>query len=158
MTHGVVLKHKSGWRFFPLWIIGALGIVIAVNAVFISIAEKTFPGETGGDPYDTGIKYNYILDDAAREAGLGWKIAATVSDSHVVIRVRDRAGAPLDGVISAVALRPLGDPTRTALHFSRGEDGGYYAQETLSPGRWDVMADITADNEPYRITEHLIVK
>ncbi len=158
MAQGITSIQRSGWRFFPVWVIGALAVVIAVNVVFITIAEKTFPGETGGDPYDTGIKYNYVLNDAAREARMGWKITAATTGGNVVIKAQDRDGSVLSGQITAVALRPLGDPSRTPLHFWRGVDGAYHARESLAPGQWDVMTNIAARGQTYRITERLVVK
>lgn len=40
----VALPARSLWRFFPWFIAGALGFVIAVNVVMVTIALRTFPG------------------------------------------------------------------------------------------------------------------
>jgi nitrogen fixation protein FixH len=154
----MTLNQRFGWRLFPVWLITALGFVIAVNVVFITVAEKTFPGESGEDAYDTGLKYNYVLDDEAREARLDWKIAASVVESHVTIKALDESGAAVGGEITASAVRPVGDATRVPLHFGRGEDGSFVAQETLAAGRWDVMMVINARQQVYRITKRIEVK
>ena len=37
--------QSSGWRFFPVAIIAALGFVIVVNLGMVYVALATFPGE-----------------------------------------------------------------------------------------------------------------
>ena len=36
---------RSSWRFFPLGLIAALGVVIIVNLGMVYVAIATFPGE-----------------------------------------------------------------------------------------------------------------
>jgi nitrogen fixation protein FixH len=37
--------ERSNWRFFPLGLLAALGVVIIVNLGMVYMAISTFPGE-----------------------------------------------------------------------------------------------------------------
>lgn len=159
MARGGNLEKYSPWRFFPLYLMLALGVVIAVNIVFITVAEKTFPGETGDDdPYDIGNNYNSVLNDVARQRALGWKIAASQADGRVIVTARAADGSVLPATVSAVASHPLGALQITDLRFVQVADGSFQAQQTLGPGRWDVRTTINLGGNMYRVTEHLLVK
>ena len=45
----VALPVRSLWRFYPWFIAGGLGLVIAVNVVMVTIALRTFPGVADAD-------------------------------------------------------------------------------------------------------------
>jgi nitrogen fixation protein FixH len=158
MARGMTLEQRSPWRFFPAYLILALFVVILVNIGFVVIAEKTFPGEINDNPYGIGNGYNKVLDDVARQQALGWIIGARTEEGLVIVTARAKDGTMLPAQVTAVAVRPLGDPKRTALYFSQAQDGSFQGQEALSPGQWDVMLTIHAQQTVYRATKRLVVR
>lgn len=49
-----------GWKYFPYYLIGAMAVVVAVNARFITIAVTTFPGEVTAQDFETSNRYDTI--------------------------------------------------------------------------------------------------
>ncbi len=78
------------------------GIIIGVNIVFITMANKSFPGETVEDPYEKGVHFNDTLGERAIAAELGWKITYSLvpaqgGSNQFVVKVIDADG-PVDGL------------------------------------------------------------
>ena len=94
-------------RWIPWVFVGGMMVVVVVNGVLIFQALTTFTGVTVGQSYDRGRTYNRVLDEAARQDALGWQLQASVEDGRVTVTARDRADAPIAGVLEAHLLRPL---------------------------------------------------
>ena len=148
------------WRWFPHCLIGSMAAVFVVNGYMVYDALKTFPGEAGRDGFDLSNQYDHVLAKVQEQTALGWQIETLVTDSHYpVLRLRDRAGAPLAAAhIDAHAERPLGPPETTALVFRPAEDGSYRAETTLWSGQWDIMLTVQTDGRQYSTTRRGIVK
>ena len=98
-----------------------------------------------------------MLDDVARHKALGWQIETTVPDGHLRFSVRDRAGQPVSGTLTAIATRPLGAASPTNLHFSVDENGALYSNEILATGQWDVEISFkSASGETYPLTRRVV--
>ncbi|HLY54580.1 MAG TPA: FixH family protein, partial [Stellaceae bacterium] len=99
----------SAWRFFPLAVALALAGVVAVDAGFIWSALASFPGAVDEHAFDTGNSYNRVLDEAAREAALGWHVEVAADGRSVAVTLSDADGKALPGVsVHAVAAHPVG--------------------------------------------------
>src|SRR5664279_301516 len=93
-------------RLYPWLFVGAMGLVILVNAAMIFFAVHSFTGLATQDPYDKGLAFNRTLAAARAQAGLGWQVdvAATASPADAAATVtlaaafRDGAGRALDGL------------------------------------------------------------
>jgi nitrogen fixation protein FixH len=151
---------QSGWRWFPWAIVGFLGFVVVVNAGMMWAALGTFPGAAGGDGFDLSNHYDRVLDVAAHEAALGWKLDASVDPAgQPSITLIDRSGAPLNGArVSATAERPLGPPTTTALTFQAAAGRYVTAQRLPEKGQWDLLVTATQDGRTYTTTRRVIVR
>ena len=153
---------QSLWRFFPLGVVAALGVVIAVNAGMIYSALHTFPGAAGGDEgFALSNNYNAVLEQARREAALGWNIVASIDRvGRPVVTLTGRDGAPLRGVsVAASAERPLGAPETQRLMFHEADAGQYVADQALTlPGQWDLTVSASAGGHGVAATRRVIVR
>jgi nitrogen fixation protein FixH len=152
--------NTNVWRWFPFWLIAAMGIVFVVNGYMVYDAYHTFPGIAGTDGFDLSNQYKRVLATAQQQAALGWQIEADATDHRFpVLRLTDRAGAPLAASdINAQAERPLGPVEATALTFRAIGDGRYQADTSLVSGQWDIMLTVHADGRQYSATRRLVVK
>lgn len=148
------------WRWFPAGMIAAMGLVFAVNGYMVYDALHTFPGEAGQDGFDLSNAYNRVIATAREQAGLGWRIEASVAPSHVpVLRLTGRTGTPLPVTeIDAQAERPLGSAETTVLAFHPAGDGQFLSGTALPAGQWDIMLTVHAGGQRYDATRRVIVR
>lgn len=152
---------RSAWRWFPWGVTAALLFVVLVNGGMIWAALSTFPGTAGADGFDLSNHYDRVLDAAARQAALGWRVQASVdAQAYPAITLTDRAGAPLTGArIQAHAERPLGPPEITPLTFQAGSAGLYRAAQALpAPGQWDLQISASVEGKTISATRRVLVR
>ena len=152
---------RSLWRLFPLAVIVSMGIVIAVNAGLIYAALDTFPGKAGAEGFDLSNHYDAVLDQAQREAALGWAMQASTNEAgRAVVTLTDRAGLPLSGAsIAALAERPLGAPETHRLSFHETDAGHYVADTALTMrGQWDLTLSASTGAHDMAVTRRIIVR
>jgi nitrogen fixation protein FixH len=133
---GFTLK---GWHVLVA-ILLFFGADIAVNAVFMITAYRTFPGETSVTPYEDGLAYNAAIKQMKDQQALGWRIAAGVNDAgHVQVQALDKAGAPLRGLkASGELLRPATETGRRSVTLRETAPGVYVASAGALTGAWDL--------------------
>jgi nitrogen fixation protein FixH len=126
----------KGWHV-GVGVTAFFGLVIAVDAAFLTLAYRTHPGQVANKPYEAGLLYNAELERQRRQAALGWRAAAEARPDGVAVWMRDAAGAPLAGLtVSADLQRPATGHGRTRLTLTETEPGFYVARASLS-GTWD---------------------
>jgi len=64
-------KPRSAWRYFPLAVVAAMAVVIAVNFGMAWSAIRTFPGAAVRDTFDHSNDYDKVLNAAAQQAAHG---------------------------------------------------------------------------------------
>lgn len=136
-------------------------VIFAVNGVFVYVSLQSHPGVTSDDAYRKGLDHNRTLDHADRQKARGWTARVAVVDGIVELRLTDRSGAPLSGlVVEGEARRPVHDRTDTELVLRETGTGRYSAVRTkLSPGRWALVLMAVADGLPaYRIEDSVVVR
>ena len=154
-------QQRSAWRWFPWWLAGAMAMVFAVNGYMIFAALETFPGVAGRDGFDLSNSYDRVLDVAAREAALGWKLDARAGAAgHASITLTDRAGAALQGAqVTARAERPLGPRMDLPITFRDAGQGRYEAQQVLpEKGQWDLLLSATVEDRSTSATRRVVVR
>ncbi|MEL7028643.1 MAG: FixH family protein, partial [Pseudomonadota bacterium] len=108
MTERFQLK---GWHVLAA-LLSFFGTVFAVNAVFVTQAVRTFPGEQVEKSYLQGLEYNKVLEERAAQTALGWTASldrAEIADGglRLAVRVTDANGAPVPGLqVNGVLRRP----------------------------------------------------
>jgi nitrogen fixation protein FixH len=83
------------WAVFAFF-----SVVIAVDTFFIIGAVRSFPGEEVANSYVLGLNYNQEVAERERQVQLGWSAQAGLTEGdRVVLRIADRGGAPVHGLL-----------------------------------------------------------
>jgi nitrogen fixation protein FixH len=130
-------------RWIPWIFVGGMAVVVVVNGVLIFQALTTFTGVTVGQSYDRGRTYNRVLDEAARQDALGWSLRASVEGGQITVTARDRADAPIAGLLEAHLLRPL-DGERIPLPDIAGAGRFVLELPELRAGQWEFRGLLTS--------------
>ena len=157
-------QRKSLW--IPGLFIGLMSLVVAVNGTMMYLAEHTFSGLDTDKAYQEGIEYNAILKNAAASAALGWTAKAEFVDitggHHLVVRIADKAGKPVDGLVLTVHLvRPISTAFDQLLTLQpSGTEPGLYGADVQLPGagNWELRISASAGSTPWQTTERVFVK
>jgi nitrogen fixation protein FixH len=133
-------REITGKHVF-IGMVGAFGIIIAVNLTLAFKAVGTFPG--------LEVKNSYVASqsfDARRSAqeALGWNADAHIRDGLLSLTIEDETGAPVrPETLSAMLGRPTiaRDDQVLDLQFAGGV---YTAQVQPDPGSWILKLDATS--------------
>ena len=152
--------RQSPWRLFPVGVVVAMSVVVAVIAGMVDAALHSSPGKAGDGGFELSNHYDAVLAQAQREAALGWSVVAQ-SDAagRPVVTLARRDGSPLHGAsIAAIAERPLGAPETRHLAFHEASAGRYVADASLAdPGQWDLTLSTSAEGSNMMTTRRIIV-
>lgn len=150
-------RSVSGWRYFPHAMLGALGVVMAVNGGMVWSAIRTFPGATAAG-FAESNRYQAVLARAAQEAALGWRV--DLAADGAALRVTGADGAPLSGAtVQAEARRPVGADHLVPLRYVAMGDGGFRPEAPLPlAGQWDVTLTITRGTDALHTTRRVVVR
>ena len=80
MTSSANVRRRPGW-WYPYIYVGAFGVVVAVNMVFMASAIRTFSGISTDQAYEKGLKYNQQIAAARSQEQLGWSLKPEVQAS-----------------------------------------------------------------------------
>ncbi len=150
---------QSPWRLFPFAIVGALGVVIAVNIAMAVLAHRSAPGLAVQGSFVTSNAYGHIQEEARRQVSLGWTLDVALHDGHIEVRLAGADGAMLPGGrVQATASRPVGEATPLALGMTETAPGRFRSDAAL-PGRgqWDVLFTASAEGRSFRHTRRVMV-
>ena len=149
------IKEIRGWHVLVM-IVGFFSVTIGVNALFITLAVSTHPGEDTPRSYLQGLEYNQVLEQRREQAQIGWTARVNGAPGWVAIAVEDQDGRPVRGLDLAGALRHLADVSRDCpLAFSQGDDGVYRAEAgCAAPGEWRLEAHNQGD-QPFEMTREI---
>jgi nitrogen fixation protein FixH len=128
----------TGWHVLAI-VTGFFAIVIAVDAGFVVMAVKTFPGEVSSTPYEDGLAYDRSVAQLRAQEAMGWRATAAAEIGAVSVEMRDRAGVPIAGLSITGALeRPATEAGRLVLAFRETRPGRYIAMPGDLSGAWDL--------------------
>lgn len=128
----------AGWHVLVA-IIAFFGVIVAVDGAFLVAAYRTFPGQVSDTPYEDGLAYNRTVARRQAQLALGWSASAAVDGPSVVVEMRDRVGAPLEGLKVRGALRrPATETGKIELAFVETAPGRYAARTAPASGGWDL--------------------
>jgi len=132
--------QRPGFRLTG-WHVLAIAVVIAVDAGFVVLAVKTFPGEVSATPYEDGLAYNRSYQQLRAQERLGWRATAAAEPGAVAVEMRDRTGRPLTGLAMTGQLQhPATEAGRLTLAFRETQAGRYVAHPGELTGAWDLTA------------------
>jgi nitrogen fixation protein FixH len=127
-----------------------MAVVIAVNAIMVTLALSTYSGLAHKDSFSRGLAYNALLDSLERQERLGWQpviaVAAPGADGRrtVTLEIADGDGRSLAGAEARVTfVRPVGSASPVALGLSEVAAGRYAATVDLpASGQWDARISV----------------
>ncbi|MDY0029415.1 MAG: FixH family protein [Pseudobdellovibrionaceae bacterium] len=136
---------------FLIVVVGFFGVIMAVNAVFITLALKSNPGVVTKDYYQRGINYNETLEQARYQKELGWvgTLTASYSSGRISYRLLDKDGHPLSGKTILVRMvRPVQAGYDFEISLNEGR-AGIYEADFYPPlkGNWDAHIDVTSEGD-----------
>ncbi|MGE5538788.1 MAG: FixH family protein [Gemmatimonas sp.] len=148
MTAKPLTRRPLTGRTVLLCLLGFFAVVAGVDASFIYLAEKSFPGLTTEHAYENGLAYNRVLAAAEAQRALGWTVSAATAEGALTVRVVDRNGAPVESPrVVAEIRRPAEDADDRAVVLDRAAPGSFVATAALgAPGNWDVRIRIRRDD------------
>ena len=147
------------------WVIGWLilvGIVLAVNIGFISLAFITNPGLVDKDYYENAEDYeeNLVKYRTAR-AALGWTYQAAFPKNPIIntktlyrLSIVDKTGLPLTSAnVKLIAYRPSDASADFEINLSEVKTGIYEGYMTYKlKGIWEITAVIQHGENKYDFT------
>ena len=71
-------------------ILAFFAVIIFVNAIFLTLALRSYPGEHEAKSYMQGLNYNERLAARERQAALGWTME--IAEARLERRVESQAG------------------------------------------------------------------
>lgn len=157
-----VSVRRSLW--IPSLFVGAMLVVVGVNATLIYYAEHTFSGLDTEKYYQAGLDYNKSLKDAAASAALGWSAKPTIepdgTQRQVRIAISNKDGAPVDGLTVSVHLvRPASTAFDRFLRLKPVGPGTYASELDLPAlGAWDLRIEATGGAAPFQTTQRVLLK
>ncbi len=139
----------KGWHVLAM-LIGFFAVIFAANAVFLTVAVRSFPGEQEKKSYLQGLNYNETIKARAAQEALGWSAAITAVETTragtgVRLTFKDRWDSPLGGLaIEGVIRRPVTDDFDQPVTFTAEAPGTYTALiPALTEGVWTLSATAT---------------
>jgi nitrogen fixation protein FixH len=113
-------------------------VVIAVNAVMITQAIRTFRGEDIKQSYRQGLEYNDTLAKRASQKQSGWVAEIFLDDNHkLTLTLKDASGSIIRGLdVSGIVKHPIETDLDLPVQFKQNEHGEYIAQINGSGKRW----------------------
>lgn len=130
-------------------------VIIAVNAVFLTQAIRTFRGEDEPRSYIQGINYNDTLERRDAQAALGWTAVSTVDAEGVRLEITDADGQGVTGLMMDARLRHPADSSLDIPLTLRGDGPGVYrAPAEIPPGRWTLVVS-TPEGPPFEMEQEI---
>ncbi len=150
--------------FIPWIFVGAMALVVAVNAGMVTIALGTFPGLAHDDAFARGLAYNRVLTALERQEELGWAlqmsfVPGAATDGTLRVRLNDRDGNALGGArVAATLLRPVERDTPIQIELREGEIGSYSAVlPGLRRGQWDARIHVARAGIGFATTQRMVI-
>ena len=148
----------SRGRWIPWTYAGGMLVVIAVNAVLITAAFRSFPGLVVQRPYDRGIAYNDQLRQSRAQTELGWTVLPRYEPGRLSVRILDARGEPVSVLdVRATLSRPLEAGPAITLSLSPSAEGHAVDMASLRSGQWDIALGVTGASDTHRSLYRIVV-
>lgn len=156
-----------GWHVLVAMIV-FFGIIAAVNAVMMSHALRSFPGEEQKKSYMQGLQYNKVLEAQAAQAALGWRLLIldgaeqSVEIDTLRLKLVNAEDLPISDLpLEGLLRRPTTDRHDIPLDLvSRGEGVYEAALPPMAAGNWHLEIDLAASDTlpPFTAEKRLFLK
>ena len=167
MAIAVAKTRQRGW-WYPWIFVGGMLLVVAVNAVLITLAVTTFPGLETEEHYRRGLAYNEALAAAEAQERRGWRMEVNFSPGvpetgqrrgDLVVTFVAKDGLPLDDLqVQTVLKRPTHEAEDVAINLEHRGAGVYGGAVALPlPGQWDARVHAHRDGANFQESRRLSV-
>jgi len=130
-------RRFTGYHMLA-WMVGFFLVVIGVNSVMATIAERSFTGTVVDNGYVASQHFNRWLDQAKAQEKLGWHARIETAGDRVEV-VLNGPSALIDGAtLTGSAVHPLGHLPDRPLRFTEFAPGRYRSVGALPHGRWQI--------------------
>jgi len=130
-------RRFTGYHMLA-WTIGFFLVVIGVNAVMATVAERSFTGTVVENSYVASQHFNRWLDEAKAQEKLGWHAEIGHDGARVTVHLSGDPTLVRDAQLSGIAIHPLGYLPDRTIRFVHGASGEYRSIEELPHGRWQI--------------------
>lgn len=152
--------RQRGW-WYPWIFVGGMLLVVAVNAVLITLAVTTFSGIETEEHYRRGLAYNEALAAAEAQEKRGWHMdlvySATSAEAggrqgDLAVTFVGKDGSPLERLqVEVVLLRPTHEGYDIAVDLVHQGNGIYRSAVSLPlAGQWDAQVHAHRDGENFQ--------
>lgn len=148
-----------------IMMVAFFAVIIGLDALFITFAIQSHPGEQVKNSYVLGLEYNKELAKQTEQRTLGWTLEAGLvdDDATFLVRLTDAAGAPLVGMDVAVRMHVAGVPKDLEpVWLAERAPGEYAMAATMAgPAKIDVVIAVSRDREDpaiFEATKTLVLK
>lgn len=152
------MTGKLTGRGVLLWLLAFFGVVMGVNAWFVTVSATTFRGEDEQKPYLQGVEYNDTLARRAEQKKLGWQatIAADrLAQGLVRVTVHVEGRGTQDLALTGELRHPADENRDRPLKFTRAGEGLYQADlKGVPSGLWDVFVQ-AGHGQPFEADRRL---
>ncbi len=159
-------KPITGRKVF-IWLAGFFLLVIIMNIIMVYLGNQSWTGLTTEKAYDKGIKYNDVIEEAAKQTALGWSVTIGpvvetrqqegTANIQLAAEVVGKGGETLPGLeVSARLTRPTSEGSDQSVDFS-SENGRRYSAQVALPlrGQWDVHLTARNSQGTYRVRHRI---
>lgn len=159
-------RSKSGeltGRHVLLILIAFFGVIISVNALFITKAVSSFTGEDVKKSYLQGLDYNTTIQTRSAQATLGWNVAANVveasdQEQRFIVRISDADNTPIRQLsITGKFKRPTDLAKDESVSFTERGNGIYEARVKLPKGQWRLQAIANSADNNFRFENQFVI-
>ena len=143
-------SKKYGKRVFIYFVLFFLFVIILLSS-FAYVAIKTNPGVVVEQAYEKGLNYNATLEEAEKQAALGWNANITyISDDdkkpsgNIILNLTDKNNKVISGAnVTLKVIRPSENGDDFILQAHENTEGKYISKaEFKLKGNWQVDAKI----------------
>jgi nitrogen fixation protein FixH len=136
------------------------GVVIAVNLVMATAANRSWTGLVVKNSYVASQEFNRKAEEGRAQAALGWKGQLEIGGGRVSYRLVDKDGmaVTVEGVVASFR-RPAYESEDRTITLAREAEGTFGAAEAVRDGIWIVEIDAEAGlPKPYRDVRRIVVE
>ncbi len=139
--------HRQFTGFHAAAILVAFfAVVIAVNLYMARMAVSTFGGVLAKNGYVASQDYNKWVAESEAQEKLGWSVAATVDERHLVIETEGVDAAD----VTVIAEHPLGRADDQRVAMAPTGPRAYRSVGLLPAGRWKLRILLSKDGREAR--------
>jgi nitrogen fixation protein FixH len=146
-------------RKFLYVILSFFGVIIAVNVVMAYLAVHNFRGVIVDSGYVASQSFNADEAALAEQAARGWAFETSAPGGAPLIAIRDRDGAPIEGLaLEATAIRPVDQNMDRPLAMQETAPGLYAANAALPAGKWRIALAAEGEGARYSTVLDLYIE